>query len=280
MQLPRLPQKGVNLRPMFIDTHTHLYDGADIAAQDAHIQRAIAAGVHKMYMPNCDAATIPPMLAIAKRFPQHCFPMIGLHPCYVKERYLEELAQLEQELARGIYVAVGEVGLDYYWDRNFDKEQKIAFERQIDWAQEYRLPVIIHSRSSTKECIDIVARKQKGGLTTIFHCYSGTLEEAKRICDLGGYLGIGGVVTYKKTNLPDILREIPLSHVVLETDAPYLAPVPYRGKPNESTYIPIIAEKLAEVYAVSVEALAAATTKNAEKIFGNTTSDAVHLQPS
>lgn len=265
---------------MFIDTHTHLYDGADIAAQDAHIQRAIAAGVHKMYMPNCDATTIAGMLAISERFPDHCYPMIGLHPCYVKEHFREELAVVERELARGIYVAVGEVGLDYYWDRNFDKEQKIAFERQIDLALQYRLPVIIHSRSSTKECIDIVARKQNGNLTTIFHCYSGTLEEAKRICELGGYLGIGGVVTYKKTNLPDILREIPLSHVVLETDAPYLAPVPYRGKPNESTYIPIIAEKVAEVYGISLEELAKATTANAEKIFGNTVLDSVHLQPS
>lgn len=275
-----LPQKGANLRPMFIDTHTHLYDGPDSAAQDAHIHRAIAAGVHKLYMPNCDAATIPGMLAIAERFPEHCFPMIGLHPCYVKEAYWEELKTMERELERGIYVAVGEVGLDYYWDRNFDKEQRIAFEMQIDWALAYQLPVIIHSRSSTKECIDIVARKQNGNLTTIFHCYSGTLEEAKRICDLGGYLGIGGVVTYKKTNLPEILREIDLSHIVLETDAPYLAPVPYRGKPNESTYIPIIAAKVAEVYEMTVESLAKATTENAEKIFGNTRPDSVHLQPS
>lgn len=275
-----LRQKGVNLHPMFVDTHTHLYDGADLAAQDAHIRRAIDAGVHKMYMPNCDAATIPGMLAISERFPDHCFPMIGLHPCYVKEGFRTELAVMERELSRGIYVAVGEVGLDYYWDRNFDKEQKIAFEQQIDWALAAHLPVIIHSRSSTKECIDIVARKQNGNLRTIFHCYSGTLEEAKRICDLGGYLGIGGVVTYKKTNLPDILREIDLSHVVLETDAPYLAPVPYRGKPNESTYIPIIAEKVAEVYEMSVASLAAATSRNAEKIFGNTKLDSVHLQPS
>lgn len=252
---------------IFIDTHTHLYDEESIELQDQHIHRALAAGISKMYMPNCDSSTIQSMMAIAHRFPDNCFPMMGLHPCYVKENYKRELAIVEDQLAQHKFRAIGEVGLDFYWDRNFDKEQKIAFEQQIDWAIAYKLPVIIHSRSSTKECIDIIKRKQNGSLVSLFHCYSGTLEEAKEIVDLGGYLGIGGVVTYKKTNLPEILMAVSINHIVLETDAPYLAPVPYRGKRNESTYIPIIAEKIAEVYQLPLETIAAITTATAQKIF-------------
>jgi len=252
---------------IFIDSHTHLYDEETIDLQDQHINRAIAAGVTKMYMPNCDSSTIPSMMAIAQRFPNNCFPMMGLHPCYVKENFRNELAIVEEQLAQQKFSAIGEVGLDFYWDRNFDKEQKIAFEQQIDWAITYKLPVIIHSRSSTKECIDIIKRKQNGSLVSLFHCYSGTVEEAKSIVDLGGYLGIGGVVTYKKTNLPEVLLSVPIEHIVLETDAPYLAPVPYRGKRNESTYIPIIAEKIAEVYQMPTEKIAEVTTATAQKIF-------------
>lgn len=251
----------------FTDTHTHLYDEASIELQDEHIQRAIAAGVNKMYMPNCDSQTIAGMMGIAHRFPENCFAMMGLHPCYVKENYKEELAVVEAQLAAHKFSAIGEVGLDFYWDRNYDKEQKIAFEQQIDWAIDYKLPVIIHSRSSTKECIDIIKRKQKGSLVSLFHCYSGTVQEAQEIVGLGGYLGIGGVITYKKTNLPEILLSVPIEHIVLETDAPYLAPVPYRGKKNESTYIPIIAEKVAEVYQISLESVAEKTRATAQKIF-------------
>jgi len=252
---------------MMIDTHTHLYDEETVALQDEHILRAIRAGVEKLYMPNCDSTTIYGMMSLAKRFPEHCFAMMGLHPCYVKENYKDELAIVEQQLAQNKFAGVGEVGLDFYWDRTFAAEQKIAFEQQINWALHYQLPVIIHSRSSTKECIDIVRKKQNGNLTTIFHCYSGTVSEAQEIVDLGGFLGIGGVVTYKKTNLPEVLLSVSLDNIVLETDAPYLAPVPYRGKRNESTYLPIIAQKIAEVYQVSVEEVAERTTINAQKIF-------------
>lgn len=252
---------------MMIDTHTHLYDEETVALQDEHILRAIRAGVEKLYMPNCDSTTIYGMMSLAKRFPEHCFAMMGLHPCYVKENYKDELAIVEQQLAQNKFAGVGEVGLDFYWDRTFAAEQKIAFEQQINWALHYQLPVIIHSRSSTKECIDIVRKKQNGNLTTIFHCFSGTVSEAQEIVDLGGFLGIGGVVTYKKTNLPEVLLSVSLDNIVLETDAPYLAPVPYRGKRNESTYLPIIAQKIAEVYQVSVEEVAERTTINAQKIF-------------
>lgn len=250
-----------------IDTHTHLYDDATIAAQDEHIQRALAAGVHKMYMPNCDSSTIDGMLQIAERYPQHCFPMMGLHPCYVKENYREELAVVEKYLGSHSFSGVGEVGLDFYWDQTFVKEQKIAFEQQIDWALAYRLPVVIHSRSSTQECLDIIKRKQKGDLVAIFHCFSGTPEQAQRVAAMGCYVGIGGVVTFKTSTLPEVLRAISLEHVVLETDAPYLAPVPYRGKKNESTYLPLIAEKIASVYEVPLSEVDRVTTENAGKIF-------------
>lgn len=256
---------------MWIDTHTHLYDAESIEEQDAQILQAIDAGVTKLFMPNCDSATIAPMMAIANRFPKYCFPMIGLHPCYVKENYKEELHKLEKFLVHNNIIAIGEVGLDYYWSRDYDKEQRIAFEQQIDWAIAHQLPVIIHSRSSTKECLDIVNKKQKGSLKVLFHCYSGTLEEAKRLIDLGGYLGIGGVVTYKKNTLEVMLKELPLEKIVLETDAPYLAPVPYRGKKNQSAYIPIIAQKLAEIYQVPLEEIASSTSQTAQIIFDKTT---------
>jgi TatD DNase family protein len=252
---------------MMIDTHTHLYDAETIELQVEHIQRAINAGVQKMYMPNCDSSTIAGMMKLAEQFPDNCYPMMGLHPCYVKENYLQELRIVEEQLSEEHFSAVGEVGLDFYWDRTFAAEQKKAFEQQIDWALHYQLPVIIHSRSSTKECIDIIRRKQNGSLVTIFHCYSGTVEEAKDIVDLGGYLGIGGVVTYKKTNLPEVLHAVSLDNIVLETDAPYLSPVPYRGKRNESTYLPIIAEKIAEIYQLSFADIVEKTTANAVKIF-------------
>jgi TatD DNase family protein len=252
---------------MMIDTHTHLYDAETIELQIEHIQRAINAGVQKMYMPNCDSSTIAGMMKLAEQFPDNCYPMMGLHPCYVKENYLQELRIVEEQLSEEHFSAVGEVGLDFYWDRTFAAEQKKAFEQQIDWALHYQLPVIIHSRSSTKECIDIIRRKQNGSLVTIFHCYSGTVEEAKEVVALGGYLGIGGVVTYKKINLPEVLHAVSLDNIVLETDAPYLSPVPYRGKRNESAYLPIIAEKIAEIYQLSFPDIVEKTTANAVKIF-------------
>lgn len=252
---------------MIIDTHTHLYDEETIELQDAHINRAIQAGVHKMYMPNCDSSTIEGMMGIAQRFPDNCFPMMGLHPCYVKENYKDELAIVEEQLAKNKFSAIGEIGLDFYWDKTFAHEQKLAFEQQIDWALSYDLPIVIHSRSSTQECLDIVKRKQNGRLVAIFHCFSGTPEQAQRVAGLGGYIGIGGVVTFKTSNLPEVLRAVSLENVVLETDAPYLAPVPYRGKRNESTYLPLIAQRIADVYEMPLEAIEKVTTANAEKIF-------------
>ena len=260
------PFRCLNPDDMYTDTHTHLYD-EQLLNDENQIQRAISAGVRRMYMPNCDQHTIERMLALADRWAQNCFPMMGLHPCYVKENYKAELAIVSDWLAKRKFYAVGEIGLDYYWDTTFIEQQKEAFACQIDLALQYQLPIVIHSRESTPDCIEIVRQKQNGSLKGIFHCFSGTKAEAKQIIDQGFYLGIGGVITYKKSTLPDMIKEIPLSNIVLETDAPYLAPVPYRGKRNESSYIPLIAQKIAALLNCPVEEIAAITTANAENIF-------------
>lgn len=253
---------------IYTDTHTHLYD-EQLLADEHNIQQAIDAGVTKMYMPNCDSSTVDGMLQLADKWPQHCFPMMGLHPTYVKENYKDELAIVKEWLGKRKFYGIGEVGLDYYWDMTYQQQQIEAFETQIDWALEYDLPVIIHSRDSIKDCIDIIRKKQNGGLKGIFHCFGGSVDEAQQIMELGFYMGIGGVVTFKKSTLPDTIKEIGFSHIVLETDAPYLAPVPYRGKRNESSYIPLIALHLATVTGIPIEEVAAITTSNAEKIFSN-----------
>jgi len=252
---------------MYIDTHTHLYDEQH-ANDEGHIQRAIDAGVTKLYMPNCSSATIEPMLKIANQLPRHCFAMMGLHPCYVKENYKEELAIVEDWLKKRKFYAVGEIGLDYYWDLTFKAQQIETFETQIDWALHYDLPIVIHSREAIQACIDIVAKKQNGKLTGIFHSFGGNAVQAQQLVDIGGfYFGIGGVLTYKKSLMVEVVKNISLAHMVLETDAPYLPPVPYRGKLNESAYLPIIADKIAELKNIPVEEVAAITTQNAEIIF-------------
>lgn len=252
---------------MFVDTHAHIYDESLMAEAAAALQRALEAKVDRIYMPNCDSATITPMMHLATEYPEHCFPMIGLHPCYVKENYQQELAQMQSWLEDKRIVAVGEIGLDYYWDLSFKTQQIDAFNQQMDWALHHHLPIVIHSRESTQNCIELVRAKQHGDLRGVFHCFSGTVEEAKAVVDLGFYLGIGGVVTYKKSNLPEIIAAIGLQHIILETDAPYLAPTPYRGKRNESSYIPIIAQKVAEILAKDIIEVATTTTKNASLLY-------------
>lgn len=254
---------------MFIDTHTHLYDDRYREDEREMIQRALDAGVSHMYIPNCDHSTIDDMMRLCREWPQHLFPMIGLHPCYVKEDVAREMNIVEEWLKKEKFAAIGEIGLDYYWDKTFVPEQKEAFARQIDWALEYDLPIVIHSRESTQDCIDIVRSKQNGRLSGIFHCFSGNPDEARQVTELGFYLGIGGVVTYKNNILQQIVREMPLETLVLETDAPYLTPVPHRGKRNESGYIPLIAEKIAELKDLPVATVAKVTTASAEKIFKN-----------
>ena len=264
----------------FVDTHTHLYEAQFDADRTAMIERAINTGVSKMIIPNVDAATIKGMLDLVKQFPANIFPMIGLHPCYVKpESYKPELEIVRQYLFNEIsftnhgsiqapqFVAVGEIGLDLYWDKSTLDIQKEAFELQCDWAIEKQLPVAIHSRDSTHILIELL-KKRKNKPRGVFHCFTGSLEEANEILKLGFYVGIGGVVTYKNTHLRDTLKHLPLDKIVLETDAPYLPPVPFRGKRNESAYTKLVAETLCSVYEKGLEEIAAVTTQNAKDLFG------------
>lgn len=255
---------------MFIDTHAHLYDEQFKDDFAAMLLKSQEQGVDKIFMPNCDLTTLQPMLAIANKHPHNCFPMLGLHPCYVKEDVEEVLEAMQKHLSGDIsFSAIGEIGLDYYWDKTFVDKQKMAFELQIGWALQKDLSIVVHSRESTQDCIDIIAKKQDGNLKGIFHCFSGSLDEAKQLIDLGFYLGIGGVLTFKNAELKTIVKEIDVKHLVLETDAPYLAPVPHRGKRNEPSYIPLIASVLAEIKQVSIDEIAHQTSINANQIFKN-----------
>jgi TatD DNase family protein len=251
-----------------VDTHCHLYldDFKDDSPEV--ISRAIEWGVEKFYLPNIDLAVIPEMLALESAYPGHCFAMMGLHPCSVKENYRDELEVMREWLDKRKFSAIGEVGLDFFWDTTFEKEQYVAFHTQADWAVHFGLPLVIHSRKSLDECIALVREHQGGTLTGIFHCFSGTVEQAEKIISLGFYLGIGGVVTYKNSGLEQVLQKIGLDHVVLETDAPYLTPVPFRGKRNEPAYLKFVLEKLALITGKNVEEVAAITTINADKVFG------------
>lgn len=251
----------------FIDSHAHLFLPEFKEDSETVMQRMMDAGVEKVFLPNIDSSTIDDLLNFEKRFPEHAFAMMGLHPCSVKENTDDELNIVKQQLSQRKFAAVGEIGLDFYWDTTFKEQQIAAFSTQIDWALLYGLPVVIHSRNSTRECIDIVRSKQTGSLKGVFHCFSGTADEAHEIIDLGFYLGIGGVITFKKSTLPEIVKDINLSYMLLETDAPYLAPAPYRGKRNESSYIPLIAEKIADTKNREVAEVARVTTENATGLF-------------
>ncbi len=254
---------------ILIDTHTHLYSEEFKDDIDAVIKRAQAYGVSKFYLPGIDSGSLADMLALEQKYPGVCIPMMGLHPCYVKENYREELAIVKEWLEKRSFPAVGEIGLDFYWDKTFVKEQYEAFDTQMQWALDKNLPIVIHTRNAMQETIEAVKPFAVKGLRGIFHCFSGSYESAQQIVNMGFYLGIGGVITYKNAGLPAALEQISLEYLVLETDAPYLTPVPYRGKRNESGYLRYVAEKLAEVKKVSLEELAAITTANAQKIFGS-----------
>lgn len=251
-----------------IDTHTHLYlEDFQTDIEDV-ISRARAEGVTRFYLPNIDSSSIDDLLKLEGKHPE-CIAMMGLHPCSVKETVADELKLVEEWLRKRPFAAVGEIGLDYYWDKTFVAEQKDAFRKQIKWALELNLPIVIHSRDSMQDCIDMVREQQNGKLRGIFHCFGGSVDEAKQIMDIGFLMGIGGVVTYKKSGLAEVLTSIPLEYLVLETDAPYLTPVPFRGKRNEPSYLKHIIAKMAEAMDVSVEEIAAQTTRNAQKLFGS-----------
>jgi TatD DNase family protein len=250
-----------------VDTHTHIYGKQFDNDRAAMMQRAFDAGVHKFYLPAIDSEVIDRMFEMETAYPGKCFAMMGLHPTSVNENYKAELEIVENWLAVRKFPAIGEIGLDFYWDKTFTSQQFDAFHIQIKWALQYKLPIVIHTRNAMRETIDVVKQYLSQGLRGIFHCFSGTHDDAIEIIEAGFFLGIGGVVTYKNGGLAEVIQQIPLQHIVLETDAPYLTPVPFRGKRNESSYLKYVAEKLADIYGVPVDTVASITAANAEKIF-------------
>jgi len=252
---------------MIIDTHSHIYLPEFDADRDSMLMRAENEGINLILMPAVDQETYLAMLKTEENFSEKCVSMMGLHPCSVKEGYKQELKKAEEYLEKRRFVAVGETGLDFYWDKTFTKEQYESFQTQIEWAKYYNIPVVIHSRNSIDECISTIEENQQGNLKGVFHCFSGDEKQAKVIVDLGFYLGIGGVVTFKNSGLDKVMTDINMKNVVLETDAPYLAPVPFRGKRNECSYLKYVVEKLAEIKKVSKEDIARITTRNAKELF-------------
>ena len=253
---------------ILIDTHCHLYASEFDADRTLMIERAQHIGIQEFYLPGIDSEAIDGMLNLEKQYPNICFPMMGLHPCYVKDNYLQELNIVENWLKQRKFVAIGEIGLDFYWDKTFATQQQEAFEQQMQWALDYRLPIVIHTREAMQATIDAVKPFAKEGLKGIFHCFSGSYESAKEILGMDFLLGIGGVVTYKNAGLSEVVGKLDLKHLVLETDAPYLSPVPFRGKRNESSYLEFVLKKIAEVKQITIEEVATITTQNAKELFG------------
>jgi TatD DNase family protein len=252
---------------ILIDTHTHLYLNAFDDDRDAMVERAIASGVRYMFLPNIDSTSVKGMHDLCDRFPENCFPMMGLHPTSVKDNFEDELRIVQKQLESNTYWAIGETGIDLYWDKNFYREQVIAFNYQIDLALEYDIPLVIHARESFKEIFRVLENRDINGLTGVFHCFTGNLEEAERAIRLGFMLGIGGVLTYKKSGLDEVAAAVGPEHLILETDAPFLPPVPHRGKRNESAYVLHVADKLAEILQIPVSEVGRITTRNAATLF-------------
>jgi TatD DNase family protein len=250
------------------DTHTHIYYEADEEKLDQQMQRCRDNGIQRLFLPNVDSTSIPLVLGLGKKYPETCFPMLGLHTCNVKGDYEEDLSQIYEAIQKNKVYAIGEIGIDLYWDKTFIKEQQHTFRTQINWAKELDLPIVIHCREAFDEIFEILEDLKEEKLRGIFHCFTGNLEQAQLAIQLNFYLGIGGVLTYKKAGLAEVIRDIDLQHLVLETDAPYLAPVPYRGKPNESAYLIHIAQKLADIKEMSLAQVAEVTTANSIKVFG------------
>ena len=250
------------------DTHTHLYSEEFDIDRDEMMQRALNAGVTRFFIPAIDSNYIQKMYALEADYPENVFLMMGLHPTYVKDNYLEELQMVEQELASRKFYAIGEIGIDLYWDKTHLKEQQIAFRRQIQLAKKYKLPIVIHCREAFDEIFEILESEKSEDLFGIFHCFSGTHKQALQAISYNMKLGIGGVVTFKNGKIDQFINQIDLKHIVLETDSPYLAPIPFRGKRNESSYIVNVVDKLAALYGVSSEEIAIQTTENSKAVFG------------
>jgi TatD DNase family protein len=250
-----------------IDTHAHLYSEQFEEDRNEVLQRAFEEGVEKIFLPNVDSESIEGMLALEGAFPEKCYALMGLHPCSVKENYKEELKIVEKWLGERSFKAVGEIGIDLYWDKSTFEIQKLAFREQINWAKALNVPIIIHARESLDEIIQIIKAEKDERLTGIFHCFTGTLQQAQQIMDLEFYMGLGGVLTFKKSGLDKVIKEVPMEHLVLETDAPYLAPTPKRGKRNESSYIKYVATKLAAIKELEEAYVTKVTTNNALTVF-------------
>lgn len=250
------------------DTHTHLYSEEFDNDRTEMIQRAIDAGVSRFFVPSIDSSYTQKMYDLEAQFPEHIFLMMGLHPTYVKENYLEELAHVETQLSKRKFQAIGEIGIDLFWDKTFLKQQQHAFKHQIQLAKKYKLAINIHCRDAFDEVFEVLESEKAEDLFGIFHCFTGDFHQAQRAIDLNMKLGIGGVATFKNGKIDQFLHEIDLQHIVLETDSPYLAPVPYRGKRNESGYTKLVAEKLAIIYQLPLEEIARITTENSKAIFG------------
>ena len=250
------------------DTHTHIYYETDIEKRTALMQRCFNNGINRLFLPNVDVASVAQVYELTAAYPDNCYPMLGLHPCSVKDGWEQVLANIKASHQQNKIYAIGEIGIDLYWDKTTLPQQITAFKQQIAWAKELKLPIVIHCRDAFNEVFEVLEQEQGDDLRGIFHCFTGNLEQAQKVIALGFYLGIGGVVTYKNAGLDKILPEIDLSHIVLETDSPYLTPVPHRGKPNESSYLIYVAQKVADVYQVALDVVADITTANSKKIFG------------
>jgi TatD DNase family protein len=250
------------------DTHSHIYLPDFKDDIESVIKSCKQAGIQRIFLPNIDLESVEPVLELSKNFPGTCFPMMGLHPCSVFADFEEVLGKLKPLFDQHKFYAVGEIGIDLYWDKTFIDQQKLAFAQQIEWAKEMNLPIVLHVRESFNEVFEIVDKLNDDRLTGIFHCFTGDVKQAQHIINYGGFkIGIGGVVTYKTSTLPEVLKLVPLEHIVLETDSPYLPPVPFRGKRNESAYVMYVAKKLAEVYGIPMAKIAEITTKNANEVF-------------
>lgn len=250
------------------DTHTHLYSEEFDQDREEMIQRAIDSGVSRFFIPAIDSSCTAAMYDLEKNYPEHVFLMMGLHPTYVKENYLEELQHVEEELAKRKFYAIGEIGIDLFWDKTHLPQQQIAFRKQIQLAKQYKLPIVIHCREAFDEVFEILEEEKSPELFGIFHCFTGTYEQALQAISYNMKLGIGGVVTFKNGKIDQFLNQIDLKHIALETDSPYLAPIPFRGKRNESSYLVNVAVKLSQIYECSIEDIAAKTTENSKSIFG------------
>jgi TatD DNase family protein len=253
---------------LLTDTHTHQYYQTEPQKRQELMQRCLDNGIRRLFLPNVDSSSMELVFSQVAAFPEYCFPMLGLHPCDVKENWRQELELIYAAVRKHKIYAIGEIGIDLYWDKTTLDIQIEAFKIQIAWAKELKLPIVIHCRNSFDEVYQVLLEEQDENLRGILHCFTGTLEQAHQLIAIGFYLGIGGVVTYKNSGLDKIVEQIDLKRIVLETDSPYLTPVPFRGKPNESSYLIYVAQKVADLHQIDVETVARITTENSKIIFG------------